>query len=72
MVETKSRHVSDAELALLATHPHVRASFEQFDANLVSAVMGLLATVPEIGGQVPAGQSAFLLNELEKEGGNGE
>lgn len=72
MAEAKSGHLSDAELALFETHPHVRASLEQFDANVVSAVMGLLATIPETGGQVPAGQSAFLLIELEKESDNGE
>jgi len=72
VTETKSGHLSDVELALFETHPHVRASLEQFDADVVNAVMGLLATVPETGGQVPAGQSAALLVELEKENGNGE
>jgi hypothetical protein len=72
VTETKTEHLSDVELALFKTHPHVRASLEQFDADFVNAVMGLLATVPETGRQVPAGQSAALLVELEKENDNGK
>ncbi|GEM_PF-5827653 len=72
MTKTQAGRPSDVELALFETHPHVRTSLEQFDADVVNAVMGLLATVPETGGQVPVGQSAALLIELEKEQGNGE
>lgn len=72
MEVTKTEHLSDAELVLFQTHPHVRESLGQFDAELVSAVMGLLASVPETGGQAAPGQSAYLLNEIEREAGNGE
>ena len=72
MTEEMAKHLSDAELAIFETHPHPRASLAQFDGKVVAAVMGLLASIPETGGRLPTGQSAFLLNELEKGGLHGE